>query len=208
MWLCRSLLYCVCFRDCCLSSHWLVLCGGSCLYNSVPLPHYPFELWSIIWYNHKRSVQPSICFVGERTVRRRFPNILLLLQDFISFMVVRRGPYSCLFFEKYGAYADLALLVLMYLQWSLYLVFKFHSVCRIRLSKSMACQFIYSALSGSFSMCFCSFIRCDIVLLGLNATCFGMSLNKQLSPCKHGQWDLRQHSRKHTQYNRDLHNHK
>jgi hypothetical protein len=135
-------------------------------------------------------------------------NILLLLQDIIIFMVVGRGPYSCLLFEMYSAYADLGLLVLIYLQCSLYLVFRFHSVLYTPFQKYGMSVYIFRIFSGSFSMWYRSFIRCDIMFVGLNAICFGVSLNKQLSPYKCGQWDLRQHSRKHTEHNRDLHNHK
>ena len=110
-------------------------------------------------------------------------------------------------FEMYSAYADLGLLVLMYLQCSLYLVFTFHSVCPIyAFPKVWPVSLYIPNFSGSFSLWHRSFIRCDIVFVGLNAVCFGMSLNKLLSPYKYGQWDLRQQSRKHTQYNRDLHN--
>jgi len=97
-------------------------------------------------------------------------------------MVLGRGLYSCLFFEMYSAYAALGLLVLMYLQCSLYLVFRYHlSVLYTPFQKYIP------HFSGSFSMWFRSFISCDIVWVGLNAICFGMSLNKQLSPYKHGQ---------------------
>jgi len=163
-WLCRSLLYCVCFRDGCLRSHWLVMCEGSCLHNSVLLLHYPFELWSIILYNHKRSVQPWICFVGERTVCRRFPNNLTFCFYCRILLLVlwswEGGPYSCLFFEMYSVYADLGLLVLMYLQCSLYLVFTFHSVWPIyAFPKVWPVSLYIPHFSSSFSMWFRSFIR-------------------------------------------------
>jgi hypothetical protein len=67
-----------------------------------------------------------------------------LLEDFINFMVVGRGPYSCWLFKICSACADLGLLVLMYLRCSLFRVLEFsYCLSYTGYSTSTACQVIY-----------------------------------------------------------------
>ena len=94
-----------------------------------------------------------------------------------------REPYWCLLFKMCSAYTDLGLLVSIYPQCSLYLVFRFHSVCPIyAFPQVWPVSLHIPNFSDSFSMWFRSFIRCDTAFVGWNAICIGVPLNKQLSP--------------------------